>query len=230
MPLEVDYWNITGHVPMLRDEVRCESFRRALADTVTPESAVLDIGAGTGILSLFAAQAGARVVYAVERTSMARLARRIVAANGLQDRIQVLEEEMESLTLPEPVDIIVSEWLGGYGIDENLLPMVVQARDRWLKPGGIMIPQAVTAWMVPALDTFLREDMEFWTSRLYGLDFQEIGQALALGKKVICLHRLDAKHPLSAMIAGNPALTLHPYADGEAAMCLLGQILGATTD
>jgi hypothetical protein len=58
----------------------------------------------------------------------------------------------------------------------------------------------------------------------------EIGQALALGKKVICLHRLDAKHPLSAMIAGNPALTLHPYADGEAAMCLLGQILGATTD
>lgn len=196
MSLEINYWNLAGHEPMLFDSVRCEAFRRALADTVTPGSAVLDIGAGTGILSVFAAQAGARVVYAVERTHIADLARRIVAENGLTGRIRVLQEEMEAVELPEPVDVIVSEWLGGYGVDENLLPIIVQARDRWLKPGGVMIPKAVASWMAPVYDARLQQDVDFWFSRPYGVDLDSVGHS-AVRQSICCSNHVKREHLVS---------------------------------
>ena len=179
MALEINYSNIGGHKEMLLDKVRCEAFRRAIADAVTPECCVLDIGAGTGILSLFAAQAGARVIYAVERTNIADLAKRIVSENGFDDRIRVLQGDMETMDLPEKVDIIVSEWLGGYGVDENLLPVIVSARDKWLKPGGRMIPETVTSWMAPAYDARLQEEIYFWRTQPYGMDLAAVGHAIA---------------------------------------------------
>jgi SAM-dependent methyltransferase len=197
MPLEINYWNIEGHAPMLFDSIRCEAFRQAIADTVTPGCTVLDIGAGTGILSLFAAQAGARMVYAVERTHIADLARRIVSENGFDERIRVLRGDMETLELPEKVDVIVSEWLGGYGVDENLLPMVVLARDRWLKPGGRMIPETVTSWMAPAFDARLQEDMFFWCSNPYGIDLAAIGQVIAR-QSACCRNHVKQEHLLDA--------------------------------
>lgn len=175
MPIELNYQNIRGHEWMLKDSVRCEAFRKAIAETVTPGCAVLDVGAGTGILSLFAAQAGARVVYAVERTGIAELARRIVAENGFSDRVHVLRDDMESIELPEKVDVIVSEWLGGYGLDENLLPIVTQARDRWLKPGGKLIPKSVSSLIALAYDGLLQQDIDFWRSDPYGFDLSAIG-------------------------------------------------------
>jgi type I protein arginine methyltransferase len=179
MPLELDYYNIHSHEWMLKDSVRCEAFRKAIAEVVTPGCVVLDVGAGSGILSLFAAQAGAGVVYAVERTSIAELAQRIVEKNGFGDRIHVLREDMETIELPGKVDVIVSEWLGGYALDENLLPIVLLARDRWLKPGGRIIPQAVTSYIAPAYDALLQQDIDFWRSDPYGVDLGAIGEARA---------------------------------------------------
>lgn len=179
MPLELNYDNIRGHESMLRDSIRCDAFRKAIAEAVTPGCAVLDVGAGTGILSLFAAQAGAGVVYAVERTGIAELAQQIVAENGFSNRIRVLRDDIEAIELPGKVDVIVSEWLGGYGLDENLLPIVVLARDRWLKPGGRLIPQTVTSLVAPAYDTLLQQDIDFWRSEPYGLDLDGIGRVRA---------------------------------------------------
>lgn len=179
MPLELNYCDIHSHEWMLKDSVRCEAFRKALAEAVTPGCSVLDVGAGSGILSLFAAQAGAGTLYAVERTAIAELAQRIVSENGLGDRIQVLREDMEDVELPGKVDIIVSEWLGGYALDENLLPIVLLARDRWLRPGGRMIPQTVTSYIAPAYDTLLQQDIDFWRSEPYGIDLSAIGEARA---------------------------------------------------
>ena len=160
---------------MLQDGVRCRAFRDALREVVTPDSVVLDIGAGTGILSIFAAQAGAKKVYAVERSPVAQAAREIIKSNGLSDQITVIQGEMEALDLPEKVDVIVSEWLGGYGVDENLLPIVIQARDRWLKLGGVMIPGTTTSWMAPAYDQYLQDEIEFYYSRPYGIDLSVVG-------------------------------------------------------
>ncbi|MDA7519408.1 50S ribosomal protein L11 methyltransferase [bacterium] len=176
MAIEISYRDLWNHGSMLRDEVRCKAFRDALEEVVTPDSVVLDIGAGTGILSIFAAQAGAKQVYAVERSPVAQAAKEIISRNGLSDRITVIQGEMETLELPEKVDVIVSEWLGGYGVDENLLPIVIQARDRWLKPGGVMIPGTTTSWMVPAYDDYLQEEIEFYDSQPYGVDLSLVSE------------------------------------------------------
>ena len=167
------------HRSMLRDSVRCEAYRQALSKFVKPGDVVLDMGAGTGILSLFAAQAGARKVYAVERTSIVELARGLIGANGAEDQVQVIHGEMETVELPESVDIIVSEWMGGYGVDENFLSPLLIARDRWLKPRGKILPECVTAWMAPVWDIELDKDMSFWRSHPYNIDLSLIADATA---------------------------------------------------
>ena len=174
MPQELNYSSIHGQESMLKDRVRCEAFQKALAETVTPGAVVLDVGAGTGLLSMFAAQAGAGRVYAVERTEVAQFASHLVTENGFGDRIEVIQNDIDAVTLPEPVDIIVSEWLDGYALDENLLPIVIRARDRWLKPGGRMIPGSVTSFLAPAYDTQHQQDCDFWNSYPYGLELGSI--------------------------------------------------------
>jgi len=180
---------------MLRDSVRCKAFRRAIAEAVTPGCTVLDVGAGTGILSMFAAQAGARAVYAVEQTQIVEVTRRIVEANGFSDRIKVIQGDITAVELPEKVDVIVSEWLGSYAVDENLLPIVTHARDHWLKPGGRMVPESVTVWMAPAFDEYLQQEVDFWRSDPYGIDFDLISRNAARRMDCFCNH-INQKHLL----------------------------------
>jgi SAM-dependent methyltransferase len=174
---ESGYDRLPIHRAMLLDTVRTSVFQRAIAATVRPHHVVLDVGAGTGILSIFAAQAGARKVYAVERTDVARFARGLVARNGLSSRVEVIQRDIEAAVLPARVDLIVSEWLGAYGVDENLLPVVLLARDRWLRPGGRMLPERVTAWMAPVREDGLDAELSFWRGRPYGADLTPIAEA-----------------------------------------------------
>jgi SAM-dependent methyltransferase len=141
-----------------------------LRATIKPGDVVLDFGAGTGILSMFAAQAGAARVYAVERTKIVRLTRRIVKRNGFDDRIVVIRGDIDQVNLPEHVDVIVSEWLGAFGVDENMLAPLVLARDQWLKPGGTLLPETVTAWIAPVWNKDLDLDITLRSGRPYDLD------------------------------------------------------------
>jgi len=163
------YAEIEVHRTMICDRVRTEAFRRAIDAVVRPGQVVLDVGAGTGILSLFAALAGAKRVYAVEQTTVAVLAQELAAANGLEDIVQVIQGDIMEVELPDHVDVIVSEWLGGFGIDEGMLVPVIAARDRWLKPGGAMIPCSVTAWTGLVHDSHLSETVGFLRHNPYGL-------------------------------------------------------------
>ena len=168
------YAEFEVHRSMICDRVRTGAFRRAIDSVVRPGDIVLDVGAGSGILSVFAARAGAARVYAVERTSAAVLARELAAANGVAEIVQVIHGDVMDVELPERVDVIVSEWLGGFGIDEGMLVPVIVARDRWLKPGGVMIPRLVMAWAALVHDRYLGEMVEFLRDNPYGLRFDDL--------------------------------------------------------
>ena len=123
---------------------------------------------------MFAARAGAAHVYAVEQTSIAVLARDLAAANGVAEIVQVIHDDVVDIDLPERVDVVVSEWLGGFGIDEGMLVPVMTARDRWLKPGGVMIPDSVTAWAALVHDRYLEDMVDFLRDNPYDLGLDDL--------------------------------------------------------
>lgn len=112
------------HGWMLMDRVRIDAYANAIAQSVRPSDVVVDLGAGTGILSILAAKAGARHVYAVERGSIASLAEDVIRRNGCADRITVLREDARTVILPEPPSLIVTETIGDYGFDEEISQLV----------------------------------------------------------------------------------------------------------
>lgn len=171
----MDYSEYPSHRLMLRDVPRTEAFLQAIGAVVKPGDIVLDVGAGTGILSLFAAKAGAARVYAIERTRVAAMAAYLAQINGMSERVQILQGDVRSIRLPEKVDVIVSEWMGSIGVDENMLGAVLWARDHLLKPGGHLIPMTVTAWMAPVA-TDLRPDTRFFLERPYDLDLSPLAE------------------------------------------------------
>jgi hypothetical protein len=112
----------------------------------------------------------------VERTAVAALAQGLAAANGLGEIIQVFHGDVMEVELPGRVDVIVSEWLGGFGIDERMLVPVIAARDRWLKPGGVMIPRSVTAWTALVNDQYSGEMVGFLRDNPYGVKLDDLAE------------------------------------------------------
>lgn len=115
---------------------------------------VLDVGAGSGILSFFAVQAGAAKVFAVEASNMAQYAHQLIAANNLSDRIQVIAGKIEEIELLEKVDVIISEPMGYMLYNERMLETYLHAK-KWLKPGGKMFPSRGDLHVAPFTDEAL---------------------------------------------------------------------------
>jgi len=172
----MSYGKLGVHRWMVGDGVRNEAFRRALGKVVKPGDVVLDLGAGTGLLSIFAAAAGARRVYAVERTGIAEVARKMIDRNGYTSVIEVMAMDVEDARLPEKVDVLVSEWMGGFGVDENILPALVIARDRWLKPGGTIVPGRTTAMLAPVTVPSFDREVAYWRTKPHGIDMEVIAR------------------------------------------------------
>ena len=107
------------------------------------------MGAGTGILSLFAKQAGAARVFAVEASGMAAVLRELVALNDPEGVIEVVEGRAEEVEVGAKVDVLVSEWMGFYLLHESMLDSVILARDRHLQvtspPGSSPLTPALPA-------------------------------------------------------------------------------------
>jgi protein arginine N-methyltransferase 1 len=162
---------IDEHRQYLSDAVRIDAFRRAIAEVVTPGSTVLDLASGTGILGLLACEAGARRVYAIEATGMTEIARSVAAANALSERIVAVPGLSSDVSLPEPVDVIVCDQIGHFGFEAGLLEYGSDARNRFLKPGGRMLPARIDITIAPVEEQELFDRVEFWLKRPTGFDF-----------------------------------------------------------
>lgn len=135
---------------MLRDSSRTSTYKKAIFDNahLFDGKIVLDIGCGTGILSIFAAKAGARHVYAVDCSDIIHTAADIVKINGLEGKITLLKGKIEDIELPvEKVDIILSEWQGFFLLAENMLSSVIYARKKYLAPDGFLLPEKATIYL-----------------------------------------------------------------------------------
>ncbi|KAG0042211.1 hypothetical protein BGZ83_000773, partial [Gryganskiella cystojenkinii] len=127
------------HQQMLNDRVRTEGYRDFIYENkdVFKGKTVLDVGCGTGILSMFAARAGAARVLSVDNSDIIEKARKNIVENGFQNVITLYRGKIEEIKLPCKVDIIISEWMGYFLLYEAMLDSVLVARDRFLNPGGI---------------------------------------------------------------------------------------------
>ena len=166
------------HKDMLSDKARTGAYRDALTKnpTLINDANVLDVGCGTGILSMFAARdGGARNVVGVDGSyRIADVARMNVGANGLQDKIEIIEgklEDMDSIR-GAPFDVIVSEWMG-YGLFfESMLDTVLYARDKYLKPDGALLPD-VCCIKIAGFTKLATVDFDFWND-VYGFSMKEV--------------------------------------------------------
>lgn len=162
---------LEGHRLMIADRVRMAAYERAIGEVVRPGDVVVEIGTGTGVLACLAARAGARRVYAIEKTDVIEIARSLAAANGFADRITFLYGTSERASFPEQADVLLSETLGHFGIEEQILSIYTDARSRFLRAGGRMLPEAVTLYLGPVESPEAYDGISFWTERPLGLDW-----------------------------------------------------------
>ncbi|RDW86817.1 protein arginine methyltransferase RmtB [Aspergillus mulundensis] len=165
------------HESMLKDTIRTDSYRDFVYENkhVFKDKVVLDVGCGTGILSMFCAKAGARKVISVDNSNIIDRAKEIVYENGFGDVITCIRGKIEEVTLPvEQVDIIISEWMGYGLLFEAMFDSVIYARDRYLAPGGLMAPSHATLRLAPLADADLvQSHIGFWHD-VYGFNMKSM--------------------------------------------------------
>lgn len=153
---------------------------------------VLDVGCGTGILSMFAVKAGAKHVIGVDMSTIIEKAREIVAANGMSEKITLIQGKMEEVVLPvDEVNIIISEWMGYFLLYESMLDTVLLARDKYLAPGGLIFPDKAHIFMAAIEDgEYKDEKIGFWNN-VYGFDYTPM-QKVALAEPLVDTVELKA--------------------------------------
>jgi protein arginine N-methyltransferase 1 len=189
------------HEEMLKDTVRTQTYRNAILENpqLFKNKVVLDVGCGTGILSMFAAQAGAKHVYAIDCSTIIRQAQIIIEKNGFGDKITLIQGKVEEVELPvENVDIIISEWMGYFLLYESMLDTVLFARDKWLVPeNGIIFPDKAVMYIAAVEDASVkRERIDFWEN-VYGFDMSNI-RDIAIREPVVDV--IEAKNIVSNTI------------------------------
>jgi precorrin-6B methylase 2 len=139
------------HQSLLKDSNRNHAFYRALEECVGKDSSVLDIGSGTGIWAITAARMGAKRVVAIEQEALlVGLIRALARENGVADRVEVIQGNAGQIELGKEFDVIVSETIGHLIFDEQIVQIMIDARKRFLKPNGALIPNAVALVIAPA--------------------------------------------------------------------------------
>ncbi|MBK1876561.1 50S ribosomal protein L11 methyltransferase [Pelagicoccus mobilis] len=176
---------------MVSDRPRTDAFAAAIKEALEGGETVIDVGTGSGLLAMLAAKAGAEKVYALDQSAVAEAARETVERNGMSQRIEVVKGNAAGFQVAEPVDLIISEWLGHFAFAETMLDDVIDCRDANLKEGGRMLPCGVELKLAPVGSDvlYMQDGPGFWKKQVHGIDFshlegRELEQALAVKTEV----------------------------------------------
>ncbi|EPQ26655.1 uncharacterized protein PFL1_05635 [Pseudozyma flocculosa PF-1] len=175
------------HQTMISDRARTLSYARFLLSPANSHlirgKTVMDVGCGSGILSLFCARAGAKRVVAIDASNVAKRARANVEENGFGHVVTVVQGKVEDLDdelaqYAAGVDLLVSEWMGYFLLYECMLPSVLYARDRYLAPTGILAPSHCRMTLAAVSDQeLLHERIHFWND-VHGFRMSEMQKGL----------------------------------------------------
>ncbi len=139
-------YSLEQFASMFSDKVRMDAYSAAIAHSVRPSDAVLDLGCGPGVFALLACKAGARRVYAIDMNGVVDFGRQLAAANGFSDRIVFMRGDSRQIHLPERVNVLVSDVRGVLPLFSNAIDTLQDARDRFLVQGGQLIPSRDTLY------------------------------------------------------------------------------------
>jgi len=191
------------HRAMLADTVRMDAYAAAIRAVVKPGDVVLDIGTGTGILAFLACRAGARHAYAIDATHAADVAMLLARHYGLADRVTVFHEHSTSVELPERANVLVTEILGAFALEERILPTIVDARRRLLTPDALLIPRRIVLSLVPVEQpALIAKHVDAWNEPRAGFDFSLLRTFAANTWYV------DAIDPASHLATPQPAVDI----------------------
>ena len=140
------FYDFVSYCSMLTDEKRLDSYVKALKETITPDSVVLDLGAGTGIFSILACDFGAKKVYSVEVNPLIKLLDDVIKERGYQDRIEIIQKFSSKIELEEKANVMVSDIHGGFPLFESSIETIIDARERLLTPDRVLIPRNETIY------------------------------------------------------------------------------------
>jgi predicted RNA methylase len=191
------YSHLSIHETMLRDHARTQAYASALLENpdYVRGKVVLDVGCGTGILSMLAAKAGARKVIGIDNSSILHNARSIVEKNKLSSIVTLVHGTLEETELPlveGEVDIIVSEWMGYALYYENMLRSVLFARDKYLKKDtGVLMPSVARIYLELATSES-NDDRVSWWKDVYSFDMSELMQGITNEAQVQIIDARDS--------------------------------------
>lgn len=154
---------LSEHIEYITLPGRNARYRQAIAATLEAGDTVADLGCGVGVLGLFCLEAGAAHCWGIDSSGAIHLARESMERAGLADRYTCIADSTFRVDLPEKVDLIICDHVSYMGFDYGILPMMRDARRRFLKPGGAMIPQALDLFVAPASSAACRAKAAAWT-------------------------------------------------------------------
>lgn len=211
---------IEYHRTLIADQVRNRVLHDALKAVIEPgRTVVADIGAGTGLLGLMAAGLGAKEVFLYEAAEVARVAEQVVAASGFENCFVMPCHSTEMEDAPR-VDVIISETLGNYAFEEDIIATLNDAQTRFLKPGGVILPREVAQFAAPVIAPRFDLELRAWgrTGETYGLDLS-LPQAMSLNN--VYVRRLSQGDLLAASVREWDRVDLTRKADpGRAGSCV----------
>lgn len=164
-------YSLSAYGSMIADRVRVEAYGKALRKTVREGSIVVEIGTGPGVFAVLACQLGASRVFAIESSEIIQVAREVASANGCTNRIEFFEQLSSRVTLPTRADVLLSDLRDILPLFQRHIPVIADARRRFLAPGGTIIPRKDSLWAAVVEDPkAYGEVVDCWDKNPFGLD------------------------------------------------------------
>jgi SAM-dependent methyltransferase len=179
------------HYGYLSDRVKLKAYESAINRLVQPDNIVLDLGCGSGLLGLMALRAGARKVLFVEEGEVIEAARQTIVQAGFSDKAEFFQTNSYQMQLPERVDIVVCDHIGFFGFDYGAIGLLADAKKRFLKSDGIVVPAAIELHLAPIDSQTCREFVGQWRDGSVPGDFEWLGTTAANSKHAVGLEEQD---------------------------------------